>query len=211
VRREDYVSAIYRFIEAGLEARLSDVARELGVTPPTAAKTLSRLEDEGYVVKRGATYLLTRKGLEVALRVIRNHRVIEKFLVEVLGVDVGEVHELAHRLEHVDEFAELLDRHLAKPDRCPHGNPIPDRGVETRATPLSFVREGDYIVERICELGKALEYARRWRLDVGDRVRVVAATEHALQLQLGSRVVMMPLDVARLIFVRRCGADVHAS
>jgi len=211
VRREDYVSAIYRFIEAGLEARLSDIARELGVTPPTAAKTLSRLEDEGYVIKRGTTYLLTRRGLEMALRVIRNHRVIEKFLVDVLGVDVGEVHELAHRLEHVDKFAELLDKHMARPDRCPHGNPIPDRGVETRAIPLSFVKEGDYVIERICELGKALEYARKWRLDVGERIRVIETAEHALRLQLGSRVVAMPLDVARLIFVRRCEADAHAS
>lgn len=203
MRREDYVSAVYRFIEAGLEVRLSDLARELGVTPPTAAKTLSRLEEEGYVVKRGATYALTRRGLEAASRVIRNHRVIEKFLVDELGVSTSEVHELAHRLEHVDEFAELLDERMARPDRCPHGNPIPSRGAETRAVPLSFVGEGTYVVERICELGEALEYARKLGLEVGARVRVLRVTDRSLLLQLDSGATAVPLSVARLIFVNK--------
>ena len=70
---------------------------------------------------------LTEKGREVALKIVRRHRLIELFLSQVLGYDEHSVHDEAERLEHhvSDEFTERVDALLGNPKRCPHGSPIP--------------------------------------------------------------------------------------
>jgi len=212
MRRDDYLAAIYRLSEAGLEVRLTDVASELGVRASTAARVLSRLERKGYVARKGATYHLTERGLRTALEVLKRHRVIERFLADVLGADLNEVHALAHELEHAERFAELVDAYLKRPKRCPHGNPVPGRASAKsrywergREKPLSVVTEGSYVIARICELREAMDYTWKLGLRAGDVIEVTGFDEKSVHLSVGSRAASLPMSVARLVFVEVYG------
>lgn len=204
VRSEDYLALLYRLGEAGIEARLSIIADELMVKAPTAVKSLAKLCEKGYVERRGFSYFLTEKGLRVAERIVRNHRIAERLLTDILGVDLREAHELAHALEHVDRLAELADRLLGMPDRCPHGNPIPARG-EPRGLPLSRAGKGVYRVARLGELKSAFEQVSRLGLKVGARVEVEGVEGSYLLLKIEGTKVRLPMDVASLVYVERVG------
>jgi DtxR family Mn-dependent transcriptional regulator len=109
---------------------------------------LARLANERLVAleRRGAARL-TPEGEREALRMVRRHRILEAFLVRVLGLDWSEVHEDAEILEHhvSDRVLDALDRHLAHPTEDPHGHPIPDaRGRLPRRAlvPLHAVPDG---------------------------------------------------------------------
>lgn len=103
------------------------VAEMLGVTAPTASEMMKRLEGDGYI-DRGPRKapVLTRKGREEAERVVRHHRIIERFLTDFMGYTPAESHVHADEMGDAfsDEMVERLAAQLGNPDRCPHGWPI---------------------------------------------------------------------------------------
>lgn len=151
---EDYLKAIYRLGgEAGEAVALGKLACELSVTPGTVTTMVRRLDEgDGLVSYRkrvGAS--LTGSGRREALRVVRRHRMIELFLVRMVGLGWDEVHEEAERLEHAlsDRLVERIAELLGQPDYDPHGTPIPDvRGElpEEARLKLSEVGAGAYLV-----------------------------------------------------------------
>jgi DtxR family Mn-dependent transcriptional regulator len=137
---ENYLKAIYHLeAETGERVKTKDLADALALSLPSATNMLKSLATEGlvdYQAYRGAR--LSEAGRRHALRVIRNHRLIEAFLVEVLGYGWDEVHEEAELLEHAisDRLADRIDAYLLHPGYDPHGDPIPtsDGEVRRRAT-----------------------------------------------------------------------------
>jgi DtxR family Mn-dependent transcriptional regulator len=128
---ENYLTEILKLEEAGETATTGALAGRLAVARPSVTGMLKRLADEGLVEHRpyrGAR--LTPAGRHVALEVRRRHRLVETFLVQRLGMDPGGVHDEAHRWEHVisPEVLDRLDEYLGRPERCPHGSPIPRPG-----------------------------------------------------------------------------------
>ncbi len=129
---QDYLKGIYKLQMAGGRATVTALARDQGVSPASASVMLKKLaaldllEHEPY---RGAR--LTPAGEQVALEVIRHHRLLELYLAQTLGLDVEAVHEEADRLEHVisEELEERIDRALGYPTHDPHGDPIPDANL----------------------------------------------------------------------------------
>ena len=202
VRSEDYMALLYRFREHGVEARLNVIAKELGVSSSSAAKQLAKLSLRGYVVKRGLTYALSPSGFERAEQIVRNHRVVERFLTDVMNVDLYTAHELAHSLEHVARFAALADERLGKPATCPHGNPVPGRGFSA-ALPLNRVGPGSFRVVRVGELGGSLEWAMSVGLRLGDLLEVDNVSDQGVLIKLRNSLQLLPLDVASFIFVER--------
>ena len=128
---EDYLKGLLSLSpEAGAAVRTKALAELLGVSAAAATTMLQRLAAAGlvdYVPYRGAR--LTARGRDEAVRVVRRHRVLETFLVGVLGYDAGAVHPEAERLEHAasDELIEARARLLGAPEHDPHGAPIPAR------------------------------------------------------------------------------------
>jgi DtxR family Mn-dependent transcriptional regulator len=127
---EDYLKAIYA-LETRLEGSVSTnaLAERLGVTSGSVSGMLRRLADMGLVSHepyRGV--LLSAEGRRIALRTLRNHRLIELLLVELLDVPWELVHREAEQLEHAlsDELAERIAAKLGNPEVDPHGDPIPD-------------------------------------------------------------------------------------
>jgi len=116
-----YLKEIYLLSRDGDPARTGDIADRLAVSPPSVTQMLSRLEEQGlleYEKRRGAS--LTETGTERAADLLAKHCLIERFLVEGLGVTEG-FHEEACRLEHAlsDDVAERLTRYVERCEECP--------------------------------------------------------------------------------------------
>jgi DtxR family transcriptional regulator, Mn-dependent transcriptional regulator len=126
---QDYLKSIYKLEAAHGRVTIGALAKDQGVSPASASAMVKKLtalgllEHEPY---RGAR--LTTAGEQVALEVIRHHRLLELYLAHTLGLDVDAVHDEADRLEHVisEELEARIDRALGYPTHDPHGDPIPD-------------------------------------------------------------------------------------
>ena len=206
---ENYAKAIYQLQGSGEEAvGTGAVADRLGVTPASASAMLKRLADDGLVEHapyRGVR--LTADGEQLALEMIRHHRLIELFLAEVLGMPWDRVHEEAEVLEHhiSEELEELIAAKLGQPARDPHGDPIPNRELDIeddRTVALSelavgtaavFERVSDrdpemlrYLDSRGIRPGAEIEVTGREPFEGPIRV-AVGGSEHALGTPLAQR------------------------
>lgn len=127
---EEYIEALYHMHEEGkASVKTSELAERLGVSPASVTEmlkdSLTKKNLVEYVPYKGAS--LTSLGREVAARVVRRHRIAERLLTDVAGVNWDECHEEACKLEHAlsDEVADKLAASLKNPETCPHGNIIP--------------------------------------------------------------------------------------
>ena len=130
---QDYLKAIYKLQTGEGRLSISALAREQGVSAASASamvKKLAALELLEHEPYRG--FRLTSDGEQVALEVIRHHRLLELYLAKTLGLHVDDVHDEADRLEHVisEELEERIDRALGYPTHDPHGDPIPNAALE---------------------------------------------------------------------------------
>jgi DtxR family Mn-dependent transcriptional regulator len=179
--REDYVRAISKLQRGEEPVSITELAQALGITPPSVSGMIQRLDADGLVEHRPRLgVVLTPHGRALALNVHRRHRLLETFLVQVLGLDWSEVHEEAEALEHhlSDRVVRAIDRHLGYPTVDPHGHPIPaaDGSVIVRhLVPLESVDAGETVAVR--EIGSEDPgRIRRWKelgLVPGAVVRVV--------------------------------------
>ncbi len=129
---QDYLKAIYALESAGERATTSALARRMGVSAPSATAMTKRLDELGLVERlpyRGVA--LTDAGRLGALEVLRHHRLLERYLVDRLGLSLDAVHAEAELLEHAlsEELEAKIDEELGFPTHDPHGDPIPDRNL----------------------------------------------------------------------------------
>lgn len=127
---QDYLKAIYVLESAGERVTTSALATRMGVSAPSATAMTKRLAELGLVERapyRGVA--LTEEGRRGALEVVRHHRLLERYLVDRLGLSLDEVHAEAELLEHAltEELEAKIDAELGFPTHDPHGDPIPDR------------------------------------------------------------------------------------
>jgi DtxR family Mn-dependent transcriptional regulator len=163
---EEYLEAVYKLQVDGKRLGSSELSRQLKVSPASATEMMDRLAAKGLVERTEKTGIsLTPSGRRIALQIIRKHRLSERFLVDVLGMDWKDVHEEACKLEHAlsSEVETRIAALLDNPATCPHGNPIPDsqgRTVETAVRSLSSLKRGQRgVIARIAEEDRdLLEY-----------------------------------------------------
>jgi DtxR family Mn-dependent transcriptional regulator len=127
---QDYLKAIYALESEGQRVTTSALARRMGVSAPSTTAMTKRLAELGLVERlpyRGVA--LTGAGRRGALEVLRHHRLLERYLVDRLGLSLDEVHAEAELLEHAlsEELEARIDAELGFPTHDPHGDPIPDR------------------------------------------------------------------------------------
>ena len=162
---QDYLKAIYVISPEGGPTSTNQIAERLNVAPASVTGMLKRLAalDPPLIVynkHHGAS--LTEEGRQVSLQILRKHRLLELFLVQVLGYSWDEVHEEAERLEHAISFrfSDRLALLLGEPDYDPHGDPIPSRDLNlpVRSTiPLGEVQPGQQaVVRRVASSNPAL-------------------------------------------------------
>ena len=127
---EDYLKAIYNIQQENGKVATTTLAKKMSIAPASATGMIKRLSDLKLVTyEKYQGVKLTRSGEQIALEVIRHHRLIELFLAEALGLPWDKVHDEAEKWEHVlsDEVEERIDQLLGYPTRDPHGAPIPGR------------------------------------------------------------------------------------
>jgi DtxR family Mn-dependent transcriptional regulator len=144
VAEEEYLQTMFWLREARLPITGANIARAMQLSAPTVHEMVGRLEADGYVRRNADRSLdFTESGHEHAAGVVRRHRLIERFLTDVLGIPWDEVHEEAERLEHAMSPV-LEERMLAAiggARTCPHGHPIAE-GERVQGVPLADVEEG---------------------------------------------------------------------
>jgi DtxR family transcriptional regulator, Mn-dependent transcriptional regulator len=156
---QDYLKVIWGVVEEdGAKLTSRELAQRLGVGPSTVSETLRRLSDQGLLVHaRYGGVELTDAGRELAVAMVRRHRLLETFLSRTLRYGWDEVHDEAETLEHAvtDAFVRKVDELLGHPSRDPHGDPIPDADGRLRASPtrrLDTLQVGDRaVVNRISD------------------------------------------------------------
>jgi DtxR family transcriptional regulator, Mn-dependent transcriptional regulator len=144
VAEEEYLQTLFWLQEAGLPMTGANVARAMQLSPPTVHEMIGRLERDGYITRAGDKIIsFTASGAEHAEGVVRRHRLIERFLTDVLGIPWDEVHEEAERLEHAMSpvLEERMLAAIGDAKTCPHGHPIV-AGTRIDGVPLADVEEG---------------------------------------------------------------------
>jgi len=144
VAEEEYLQILFWLQEAGLPMTGANVARAMQLSPPTVHEMIGRLERDGYIT-RGSDRAIafTESGAGHAEGIVRRHRLIERFLTDVLGVPWDEVHEEAERLEHAMSpvLEERMLAAIGDAKTCPHGHPIV-AGQRLQGVPLADVEVG---------------------------------------------------------------------
>jgi DtxR family Mn-dependent transcriptional regulator len=144
VAEEEYLEMIFWLHEAGLPMTGANLARAMQLSAPTVHEMIGRLERDGYIT-RGPDKALrfTDNGLEHATGVVRRHRLIERFLTDVLGIPWDEVHEEAERLEHAMSpvLEERMLAAIGDAKTCPHGHPLVE-GAREQGALLADVEPG---------------------------------------------------------------------
>jgi DtxR family transcriptional regulator, Mn-dependent transcriptional regulator len=157
---EEYCECIFELDEDDVDVIQARIAERLQVSRPAVSEMIRRLEAEGLVVLDAGAIALTDMGRVLAQRVVRRHRLAERFLTDMLGLSWADAHHEAGKWEHImsDAVEAAFDRVLGSPTTCPHGNPIPGSSYAAPdSTPLASLRIGQrFVVNRITE---ELEFA----------------------------------------------------
>jgi len=124
---EEYCECIYELHEDDVDAIQARIADRLNITRPAVSEMIKRMESEGLIATGRGTIELSARGRDLAERVVRRHRLAERFLTDILGLSWAQAHREAGKWEHVmsDDVEHAMDRVLGTPTTCPHGNPIP--------------------------------------------------------------------------------------
>jgi DtxR family Mn-dependent transcriptional regulator len=207
---EEYLEAIFSLQEEGIPVIQARLAERLDKAAPSVSEMLDRLEDDGLIARSARQISMTPEGAALATGVVRKHRLAERLLVDIIGLDWDKAHLEAGRWEHVisDEVEDRLVVLLGNPTTCPHGNPIPGTAPAGAAQrPLSEAQPGERIrLERITESIEhdtaSLTYLREHGLQPGVTATVeVRAPDGTLTLAMGSASVALGPTIARQLFI----------
>jgi DtxR family Mn-dependent transcriptional regulator len=180
---EEYCECIFELAEDDVDVIQARIAERLNVSRPAVSEMMRRLEGEGLITTDGGI-ALTDAGRNLAERVVRRHRLAERFLTDILQLSWAEAHHEAGKWEHVmsDAVEVAMAEVLGNPSTCPHGNPIPGTAYDDRDfVPLSTVPVGTgFTVRRITEelefTPGLLEYLESSSLQPGREGVITAAS-----------------------------------
>jgi DtxR family Mn-dependent transcriptional regulator len=167
VAEQEYLERIYWLEEAGLPMTGANLARAMHLSAPTVHEMIKRLEKDGYITRDAdKTLVFTEDGRDHATAIVKRHRLVERFLTDVLGMPWDDVHEEAERLEHAMSpvLEERMLAAIGDAKTCPHGHPIGNVEREP-GVPLADVAEGASV--RILRFENEAEDLLHYLMDVG--------------------------------------------
>ena len=177
VAEEEYLQMMFWLEEAKLPITGANLARAMQLSPPTVHEMIGRLEGDGYVARADDKSLeFTGRGREEAEAITRRHRLIERFLTDVLGIPWDEVHEEAERLEHAMSpvLEERMLAAIGDAKTCPHGHPIVE-GAREEGVLLADVEPGASV--RILRFENEAEEILHYLKDAGLRPQLDGKVE----------------------------------
>jgi DtxR family transcriptional regulator, Mn-dependent transcriptional regulator len=206
VAEEEYLQILFWLQEAGLPMTGANVVRAMQLSAPTVHEMVGRLERDGYITRDAdRTIAFTQTGAEHAEGIVRRHRLIERFLTDVLGIPWDEVHEEAERLEHAMSpvLEERMRAAIGDAKTCPHGHPIV-AGARLAGVPLADVEIGASV--RVLrfenEAEDLLRYLKGSGLEPGlEGVLAERDEEHVAVRAAGGGLLTLTLSVAETVSV----------
>jgi DtxR family Mn-dependent transcriptional regulator len=208
---EEYLEQILELEEEGTRPMRARLVERLNLSAAAVSETVSRLEENGFVELRDDRSLrLTTKGRSLATTVVRRHRLAERLLLDVIGLEWEKVHREADRWEHAisSDVEEKLVQLLGDPMTCPHGNPIPG---SKRTAPvavsiaLADAQPGQVTIARISEkleLSDAgLLLVANAKLTPGAHAEVVGRGPEGVQVRTSSGDTTVPDEIAEQLYV----------
>jgi DtxR family transcriptional regulator, iron-dependent repressor len=208
---EAYLETILEIEEEGVTPIRARLVERLGLSAPAVSEQVNRLVDQGYAeLLDDRTLRLTPSGRQLATSIVRRHRLAERLLVDVIGLEWEKVHREADRWEHAisADVEEKLVQLLGDPMTCPHGNPIPGSQQQADVVPtvvLSQAEPGRVTVTRVSERlevdDDAMTLIARGGLIPGSKAEVLDRRPDgvAVRTDAGERVV--PDAIAHLLWV----------
>jgi DtxR family Mn-dependent transcriptional regulator len=207
---EEYLEAILEIEEEGTIPIRARLVERLGLSAPAVSETVNRLVDHGYAqLLDDRSLRLTDKGRDVATTIVRRHRLAERLLVDVIGLEWEKVHKEADRWEHVisAEVEEKLVELLGDPATCPHGNPIPGSRHKLDgpiSIPLTQLQPGPVVVRRISEKAEiddeAIAFLAGAELMPGSNAELITTSTDGVQVTSGGEQRNVPRKLAQLIY-----------
>jgi DtxR family Mn-dependent transcriptional regulator len=208
---EEYLETILEIEEEGITPLRARLVERLGLSAAAVSETVNRLVDLGYTeLLDDRSLKLTTKGRKLATTIVRRHRLAERLLTDVIGLEWEKVHREADRWEHAisADVEEKLVELLGDPMTCPHGNPIPGTRRTSKAAPaiqLASADIGPITVARISEKleldDESLRLLARARLIPGCTATVVAQDGNGVKVKTSAGETTIPAKVAEQMFV----------
>ena len=202
---EEYLQTLFWLLEAGLPMTAANVARAMQLSAPTVHEMIGRLERDGYVTRDADKAIhFTDAGRRDAEEIVSRHRLIERFLTDVVGVPWDDVHEEAERLEHAmsPRFEAYVKASVGDAATCPHGHPIqPGRRIE--GVPLADVEPGAAvtILRFENEAEDLLHYLKDAGLEPGLKGTLQASDDDHVVVQGGNGEIEITRSVAETVSV----------
>jgi DtxR family Mn-dependent transcriptional regulator len=209
---EDYAKTIYSLTRETEAAATSDLAHRLGITSGSVSTMVKRMDAAGlveHVPYHGVR--LTDDGQQLALRVIRRHRLLELFLATSLDIPWEDVDQHADALEHAasDYLIDRIADKLGDPTSDPHGDPIPDRNLEIHesvTTCLADLQPGEHAtIVRVSDSDpEMLHYLTAQQISIGDQLNIISHQpfDGPTEIQIGTRTHSLGSNLARAIRVQ---------
>jgi DtxR family Mn-dependent transcriptional regulator len=206
VAEQEYLESLFWLFEAGFPMTGANLARAMRLSAPTVHEMLGRLERDGYIARgSGRGIEFTDSGREHAERVVGRHRMIERFLTDVVGVPWDDVHEEAEKLEHAmtPRFEAYVREAVGDATTCPHGHPI-KVGQRVDGVPLADCAVGAkvQILRLENEAEDLLHYLKAAGLDPGREGTVIASDDENVDLDLDGTPATITSSVAETVSVR---------
>jgi len=202
---EEYLQTLFWLQEAKLPMTGANVARAMQLSAPTVHEMVGRLERDGYITRDGdKTISFTTTGADHAEGIVRRHRLIERFLTDVLGIPWHEVHEEAERLEHAMSpvLEERMLAAIGNAETCPHGHPI-EVGSRIEGVPLADAPEGATV--RILRFENEAEdlllYLKESGIEPGMEGTLASSDEHEVVVEADGRQRAVTRSVAETVSV----------
>jgi DtxR family Mn-dependent transcriptional regulator len=206
VAEQEYLEIMFWIEEAGLPMTGANIARAMQLSPPTVHEMVGRLISDGYVERNPDKSLtFTESGREHASYIVRRHRMIERFLTDVLDIPWDEVHEEAERIEHAMSpvLEEKMRAAIGDATTCPHGHPIVE-GIREQGSLLADVEVGATVVVLRFEneAEELLHYLRRAGLEPGVDGTVESSDESSVVIASADGKHEVSRSVAETVSVR---------
>ncbi len=208
IKKGDYLKTIYHLQKNKNRAIKSvELAKDLGVSKASVNEMIKKLANSGLVeYKRYTSINLTKRGIREAERIVYKHKILEGFLLNILGIKKSKIHSEAHKLEHdfSDDSIKKLEKILKKPETCPHGDRIPDKdkeaclldsvGIGEKAEILFTKIKNKKILEKVNSLG----FVPNTKIKVLNKIR-----NGPIELSLKNCKIALGKSICRQIYVKK--------
>jgi DtxR family Mn-dependent transcriptional regulator len=205
VAEEEYLQSLFWLFEAGLPMTAANLVRAMQLSAPTVSQMLGRLERDTYIVRDADRVIsFTQEGRAHAERIVSRHRMIERFLTDVVGVPWDDVHEEAEHLEHAmtPRFEAYVRASVGDAATCPHGHPI-KVGERIDGVPLADCEIGAQvtILRLENEAEDLLHYLKRAGVEPGLQGEIVENSGEVVSIRQGERIATVTTSVAETVSV----------